>query len=35
MDFSLEEASELMFEFILTSGLIGVCIYYFANCHKF
>lgn len=35
MDFSLEEAMEFLFELILSAQLIGISVYFLANCDKF
>lgn len=35
MDFSLEEAFELLIEFVLTAGLIGTVLYMYLNVHNY
>ena len=35
MEFTLEEAFDLIVELIMMSGLIGVLIYYFTKMHTF
>lgn len=35
MDFSLEEAFDLMIELVMMSGFVGVMLFYFVNMHKF
>lgn len=35
MDFTLEEAFDVMFELVLSSGLIGVCLYFYLNVHTY
>lgn len=34
MDFSLEEAFEVVLELVLMSGVLGVALYYFVNMHR-
>lgn len=35
MDFTLEEAFDVMYELVLSSGLIGVLLYFFAHVHTY
>lgn len=35
MEFSLEEAFDIIYELIVMSGLIGLMIYYFLRVHTF
>ena len=35
MDFTLEEALDLIIELVMMSGVVGVMLYYFVNMHKF
>lgn len=34
MDFSLEEAFEVVLELVMMSGVLGIATYYFINMHK-
>ena len=35
MDFSIEEAMDMIIELILCSCLLSIAMYFFVNCHKF
>ena len=35
MDFSLEEAFDILLDLILMSGAVGVLIYFFLNVHNY
>lgn len=35
MEFTLEEAFDLIIELIMMSGFVGVMVYFFVNVHKF
>ncbi len=35
MDFSVEEAMDMIIECILSSGLIGIALFFLLNCHRY